>query len=73
MKSKLMTLAFVGALALSAVAPNAVAAAGNAHGQGSAVQSRRLSPTLVHRTAGAARGSKADLTQKPFAVSSKKK
>lgn len=55
MKNKLMTLAFVGAVALSALAPNAVAGtkavAGNAHSpSATAVNSaKRLPPQLVSR------------------------
>ena len=62
MTSKLMTLAFVGALALSALTPNALARSkGNAHSPSATAVGRgkRLPPQLVSKTSGAAVGSHA--------------
>lgn len=62
MKSKVMTLAFFGALAVGVMVPSAFASssksvAGNAHSQSATAvsQSKRLPPRLVSRTSSASR------------------
>lgn len=62
MKTKLMTLVFMGALALGVVVPTATAASakglsGNAHSQSATAvsHSKRLPPGIVSRTSSASR------------------
>ena len=78
MNSKMMTLIFAGAMALSAFAPGAFAGtkgAGNAHSQSaSAVNfTKRLPPQLVQRVASNAHGPNAVIGKRPSAVSGKAK
>jgi len=65
MKSKVMTLAFLGVLALGVVVPNALASskslAGNAHSQSATAvsHSKRLPPGMVSRTSSTSRSANA--------------
>ena len=78
MNSKLMTLAFAGALAMGILAPNALAGSkigGNAHTQAgnAATASKRLPPQMAQRVSSTAHGPNAVIGKKPSAVSGKTK